>query len=98
MSSGLTLNDRIEGAARRNHAQFFVEHQDRLADSVDDALRERACIRDVGELFPESVNHATSRPTTAIICPPTGAFLGPPTNASVPGRQSLLQLTVELAG
>jgi hypothetical protein len=29
-------------------------------------LRECARVRDVGELFPESVNHATSRPTAAI--------------------------------
>ena len=51
---GADLECRIEGAARRDHAQLFVEHKNRLADRVDNALRERPRIRDGGELFPEA--------------------------------------------
>ena len=47
------LECRIEGAARGDHAQLFVEHKNRLADSVDNALRERTGICDVDELLSE---------------------------------------------
>lgn len=50
---GANLKCRIEGAARGNHAQPFVEHKKRLADSVDDALSQCTRICEVGELFPE---------------------------------------------
>ena len=50
---GPDLEIRIKGTARGNHAKSFVEHQDRLADSVDNALSKRPSIRDIGELVPE---------------------------------------------
>ena len=52
---GADLECRIEGAARGDHAQVFVEHKNRLADSVDNALSERPRIGDGGELVPEAV-------------------------------------------
>jgi hypothetical protein len=50
---GPDLETRIKGTARGNHAKSFVEHQNRLADSIDNALSKRTSIRDVGELIPE---------------------------------------------
>ena len=50
---GANLKCRIEGAARGDHAQLFVEHKDRLANSVDNALSQCTRICEVGELFPE---------------------------------------------
>ena len=51
---GADLECRIEGAARGDHAQLFVEHKNRLADSVDNALSERPRIRNGGKLFPDA--------------------------------------------
>src|SRR5580692_10327141 len=51
---GADLECRIEGAARGDHAQVFVEYENGLADSVDNALSERPSIGDARELFPET--------------------------------------------
>src|SRR5580700_5267773 len=51
---GTDLECRIEGAARGDHAQVFVEHKHGLADSVDNALSECPRISDSGKLFPEA--------------------------------------------
>ena len=51
---GTDLEGRIKRAARGNHAQLLVEHENRLADGVDNALSERPGICDLAELFPES--------------------------------------------
>ena len=50
---GTNLEDLIKRAARGYHAQVFVEHQNRLADRVDNGLGERTRIFDGGKLFPE---------------------------------------------
>jgi hypothetical protein len=52
---GTDLECRIEGATRGDHPQVFVEDENRLADRIDDALRERPGIGDGGELVPEAV-------------------------------------------
>jgi hypothetical protein len=63
VSSGADLECRIEGAARGDHAQVFVEYKNGLADSVNNTLSECPRISDGGELFPEaaSVHKALAR-------------------------------------
>ena len=41
----------IERAARGEHAEVLVEHQERFAHGIDDRLRERARLLDLGEQF-----------------------------------------------
>ena len=48
---GADLEDRIERPVRRDHAQILVQHENRLAHGVDNALGERQRVRDDGELF-----------------------------------------------
>src|SRR5512144_2443013 len=50
---GRHLECRIERSARGDHAQFFVEHKNRLANRVDNALSKCARVSDGSELFPE---------------------------------------------
>src|SRR5665213_1929483 len=47
---GADLEGRIEGAARGKHAEVLVEHQNGLADSVDNALSEGPRVDNGGEL------------------------------------------------
>src|ERR1700677_4708920 len=47
---GANLEGRIEGAAGGKHAEVLVEHQDGLADSVDNALSEGPRVDNGGEL------------------------------------------------
>ena len=68
------LEDRIERAAGGYHAQVLVEHQNRLADGIDNGLGERTRIFDVGELFSEPVQfhrdlHAPTAPPIRTIDP-----------------------------
>src|SRR5580700_12097536 len=51
---GVDLESQIEGAARGDHAQVFVEYKNGLANSVDNALSECPRISDGSELFPEA--------------------------------------------
>src|SRR4029077_2926255 len=51
---GADLECRIEGAARGDHAQVFVEDENGLAHGVDNALSECPRIADAGELFPKA--------------------------------------------
>src|ERR1043166_3773087 len=79
---GRYLEERIKRAARGYHAQRLVEHQDGLADGVDNGLGERARVCDVGELLPETVEFhdlSTRR----------GALLGSP---QCPGNSWTLRL------
>src|SRR5258705_3235146 len=48
---GANLECRIEGAACGKHAEVFIEHQNGLADSVDNALSECPRVHYGGELF-----------------------------------------------
>src|SRR5579872_464363 len=50
---GAHLECRIEGAARSNNAQPFVEYNDRFADCIDDALGQCAGVYDIGKLLSE---------------------------------------------
>src|SRR6185295_19339226 len=50
---GPHLECRIERSARGDHTQFFVEHKNRFANSVDNTLSERTRVSDGSELFPE---------------------------------------------
>jgi hypothetical protein len=71
----LDLECGIEGAAGGNHPQLVVEHQDRLADRVDDALGECPCIRDGGKLFSETcrLHKASSKSPCASKATPVNA-------------------------
>src|ERR1700680_228573 len=60
---GADLECRIEGAARGDHAQVFIEYKNGLADCVQHNLSECPPIDDGGELLPEagSVHKALAR-------------------------------------
>src|ERR1700733_9414641 len=65
---GADLECRIEGAARGDHTQVFVEDKNGLAHSVDNALSECPRIADGGELFPESGSWHKASPRSLPCC------------------------------
>lgn len=65
---GADLENRIERAARGDHAQILVEHQNGLVHRVDNRLGECTSIGDVGKLAAEPVefHRASRRRTTGV--------------------------------
>jgi hypothetical protein len=50
---GAHLERGVEGAARSNDAQLFVEYDHRLPDCIDDALSQSTGVCDIGKLLSE---------------------------------------------
>jgi hypothetical protein len=51
---GADVEGGIKGSARGDHPEILVEHEDRLANRIDDGACQGAGIRGVGKLFSET--------------------------------------------
>src|SRR3984893_19352025 len=59
---GIDFERQIEGSACGNDPKLLIEHNERFSNRVDDSVRKRPGILDLGELFSEHVSEHGGHP------------------------------------